>query len=130
MQPAPQYQPRKSAPNASTDSAESTFADFEAQEMNRDNNLTVAPSQAIAPRPIPRPGLQMSDRNLPRLANRPVDPSPIQISHTVSLAGLRPVGVSPKMASTLNFRSSPSIFNRPVAPNEVEDTSGLMGYLD
>ena len=128
MQPAPQSQPSKSAP--APDAAESTFADFEAQETNRDNHLTVAPSQAIAPRPIPRPGLQVSDRNLPRLANRPVDPSPIQISHTVSLAGRRPVGVSPHMASNLNFRSSPSIFNRPIAPNEAEDTSGLMGYLD
>lgn len=63
------------------------------------------------------------------MRNRPIDPSQLDISHTVSIAGTRPVMRSPQSGST-NFRSSPSIHNRPIAPNQTEDSNTLMGYLD
>lgn len=63
------------------------------------------------------------------MRNRPIDPSQIDISYTVSIAGTRPVMRSPKSTGA-NFRSSPSIHNRPIAPNQTEDSNALMGYLD
>jgi hypothetical protein len=63
------------------------------------------------------------------MRNRPIDPSQIDVSYTVSIAGTRPVMRSPQAGGT-NFRSSPSIHNRPIAPNQTEDSNTLMGYLD
>lgn len=63
------------------------------------------------------------------MRNRPIDPSQIDISHTVSIAGTRPVMRNPQ-ASGLDIRSRRMIHNRPIAPNETEDSNTLMGYLD
>ncbi len=61
--------------------------------------------------------------------NRPVDPSPIQISHTVRMAGQRPIGVS-NHKNGVNFSQSPSIMNRPIAPNSTPEDDSLIEYLD
>lgn len=83
-----------------------------------------------APTPQTSSALQLH-RRPPGIANRPIDPSPIQISHTVSLAGQRPVGVSPTYApNPVNLRKAKSVMNRPIASNETQGQDALMGYLD
>jgi hypothetical protein len=62
--------------------------------------------------------------------NRPVDPSPIQVSQTVRMAGLRPIGSSPHSDASANFSQSPMIMNRPIAPNNTPQDDEMLGYLD
>jgi hypothetical protein len=64
------------------------------------------------------------------MRNRPIDPSQIDVSYTVSIAGTRPVMRSPQSGVGLDIRSKRMIHNRPIAPNETEDSNTLMGYLD
>jgi hypothetical protein len=66
---------------------------------------------------------------LPGLIPRPIDPSPVQVSHTVSIAGTRPVMADPRRAPDV-LRQAPKILNRPIAPNETEDSNRLLEYLD
>lgn len=61
--------------------------------------------------------------------NRPVDPSPIQVSHTVSMAGQRPIGVS-ENTGPVRFDPSRTILNRPIAPNATAADDALLEYLD
>jgi hypothetical protein len=78
--------------------------------------------------------------------NRPIEPSHLQIVSTYSSVGSnRPVakgnidfnsslvisGNRPIAVSTLKISDSYSVMgNRPVAPNEIDDPSTLMGYID
>ncbi len=61
--------------------------------------------------------------------NRPIDPSPIQVSHTVRMAGDRPIGVS-KDPKSRDFSQSKTILNRPIAPNTSADDNAMVEYLD
>lgn len=63
------------------------------------------------------------------LIPRPIDPSPVRVSHTVSIAGTRPVMVDPRQAGD-NLRQAPKILGRPIAPNQTEDSNRLLEYLD
>ncbi|HEY9768026.1 MAG TPA: hypothetical protein V6C71_05890 [Coleofasciculaceae cyanobacterium] len=77
--------------------------------------------------------------------NRPIEPSSLEIVHTYSSVGSdRPVskgtikfsssiaisGNRPIAASTLQVSDSYVMGNRPVASNESDETTALMGYLD
>ena len=77
--------------------------------------------------------------------NRPIEPSSLEIVHTYSSVGSdRPVakgtvefssslvisGNRPIAASTLQVSESFIMGNRPVASNESDETTALMGYLD
>ena len=77
--------------------------------------------------------------------NRPIEPSSLEIVHTYSSVGSdRPVskgtvefsssltisGNRPIAASTLQVSESYVMGNRPVASNESDETTALMGYLD
>lgn len=62
--------------------------------------------------------------------NRPVDPSPIQVSQTVRIAGLRPIGVSPDLNGSTNFSQSSTRMNRPIASNSDPRDDEMFGYLD
>ena len=65
------------------------------------------------------------------LVRRPIDPSPVQVSYTVSIAGTRPVMANPKQYSGyVDLRKAPMIANRPVASNQTEDTDRILEYLD
>ena len=66
---------------------------------------------------------------LPGLIPRPIDPSPVRISHTVSIAGTRPVMADPRKIPDV-LRQAPKILNRPIAPNQTEDSNRLLEYLD
>ncbi|NJN29607.1 MAG: hypothetical protein HC824_03475 [Synechococcales cyanobacterium RM1_1_8] len=87
----------------------------------------------------PKPGsieqthaLVVSSRRKRYTDNRPVDPSPIQVSQTVRMAGLRPIGASPNIngSPSPNFTQSPQIMNRPIAPNTSPADEEMLGYLD
>ena len=77
--------------------------------------------------------------------NRPIEPSSLEIVHTYSSVGSdRPVskgtvefsssltisGNRPIAASTLQVSESYVMGNRPIASNESDETTALMGYLD
>jgi hypothetical protein len=66
---------------------------------------------------------------LPGLIPRPIDPSPVRVSHTVSIAGTRPVMADPRKIPDV-LRQAPKILNRPIAPNQTEDSNRLLEYLD
>lgn len=85
--------------------------------------------------------IQVAKNQLP--GNRPVSSSSLEVHHTMSASGIRPVvssglrivdtmsasGIRPISASTLHITGT-LMGKRPIAPNEVEETEVLMGYLD
>ncbi len=91
----------------------------------------VTESVAIAPAPASaKPVIGRYPERSIRDLNRPVSPSNVQVSHTVSLAGVRPVMVDPRGTGDRNFGNSPRILNRPIASNESDETNAMLGYLD
>ncbi|BAY13667.1 hypothetical protein [Calothrix sp. NIES-2098] len=57
---------------------------------------------------------------------RPIGANTFQVVESINLSGIRPVS-----SSTLVISESYSTFgNRPIASNEVDDSDGLMGFLD
>ncbi len=76
--------------------------------------------------------LVVSSRRKRYTDNRPVDPSPINVSQTVRMAGNRPIQASPGMSGETqpNFNDSPQIMNRPIASNTSPDEEEILGYLD
>ncbi|WP_341734736.1 hypothetical protein [Microcoleus sp. EPA2] len=61
------------------------------------------------------------------LGRRPIGSSTMQVSEMFSMSGARPVGVS-----TLHIDEVYSTMggNRPIASNDIDDSSTLMGFLD
>ncbi|NJR69235.1 MAG: hypothetical protein HC771_11655 [Synechococcales cyanobacterium CRU_2_2] len=66
-------------------------ADVVAPAANGDLPKTNATQQAATG---DRASLALQRHRSHSMDNRPVDPSPIQVSHTVRLGGVRPIGVS------------------------------------
>ena len=59
-------------------------------------------------------------------AARPVVKSGMKISNTLAVSGSRPIAVS-----TLKVSETYTVMgNRPVAPNDIDDPTTLMGYID
>lgn len=90
---------------------------------------TVAIAPANPGRPA-RPTIGHYPERSIRELNRPVSPSTVEVSHTVSLAGVRPVMADPRGTGDRNFSNSPRILNRPIASNDSDDTNSMLGYLD
>lgn len=102
-----------------------------APEPGADSPASLVPATTeIMPRPPLN--LQPTRRGSLKVAgNRPIDPSPIQVSYTVSLAGTRPVGSNENPGSAgVDFKHTPYVMNRPVAPNQTEDSTKMLEYLD
>jgi len=61
------------------------------------------------------------------LGNRPIGSSAMQVSEMFSMSGARPIGIS-----TLHIDEVYSTMggNRPIASNDIDDSSVLMGFLD
>lgn len=71
------------------------------------------------------------ENNTPGLVHRPVDPSPVRVSHTISIAGTRPVMANtPPNTHIADLRKAPMMLNRPIAPNQTEDSTRILEYLD
>lgn len=58
-------------------------------------------------------------------SNRPITKGTVKFSSSIVISGNRPIA-----ASTLKVSDSFIMGNRPIASNESDDTSALMGYLD
>lgn len=100
-------------------------------EASPESPVQAADTTEITPRPIL--DLQPSRRSSLAVAyKRPIDPSPVQVSYTVSLAGTRPVmrnSVNPTQ-TPIDFTATPYVMNRPIAPNTTEDNTKMLEYLD
>ncbi|BAY65702.1 hypothetical protein H6G33_15380 [Calothrix sp. FACHB-1219] len=90
------------------------------------SDLQVAETVSIAGvRPISAGGLQVVETyNV--MGIRPIGANTIQVVDSINLSGIRPIA-----SSSLVISESYSVFgNRPMASNEIDDSDGLMGFLD
>ncbi|MGA1624639.1 MAG: hypothetical protein ACO4AJ_03265 [Prochlorothrix sp.] len=128
----------KSSKSNATNSSNSTPSPSSVEPTNAspsqssDQPSAVPETTEITPRPVLN--LQHTPKSAIAVARqRPIDPSPVQVSYTVSLAGTRPVMRSEVHSPTqvpLDFTKSPRVMNRPVAPNTTEDSTKMLEYLD
>lgn len=58
-------------------------------------------------------------------SERPIVSSTMEVAGMLTISGKRPIA-----ASHLQVSDTYIMGNRPVAPNDVDDPAGLMGYLD
>lgn len=90
--------------------------------------LSVKQQSTLLPqnRPIERSHLQIVDTYSSVGSNRPIAKGTVEFKNSLAISGNRPIAVS-----TLHISENYSVMgNRPVAPNEVDDVSALMGYID
>ncbi|HEY9803696.1 MAG TPA: hypothetical protein V6D25_25360 [Leptolyngbyaceae cyanobacterium] len=95
-------------------------------------------------RPIAGSDLQVAE-TISVAGIRPISASNLQIVETINVMGIRPIGantidvvdsinlsgVRPIASSALVISSSYSVMgNRPVASNTIDDSDGLMGFID
>ncbi|WP_017711287.1 hypothetical protein [Prochlorothrix hollandica] len=115
-QSAPAPAPASPGETTATPDAPAPGTDPMATELTTRPVLDLQPSQS---------------RNLTVAGNRPVDPSAMQVSYTVSLAGIRPIMRNEvSSAQAIDFKTTAYHMNRPVAPNETEDSTKMLEYLD
>ncbi|MGB3694775.1 MAG: hypothetical protein WA865_22930 [Spirulinaceae cyanobacterium] len=80
----------------------------------------------VGNRPVEASHLELSDNFVAGGHMRPVVKSDLEIVATMSSSGIRPI-----TASHLNISETYRVMgNRPVASNEIDDPTTLMGYLD
>ena len=88
--------------------------------------LSVQPKSMLPQnRPIEPSHLQIVNTYSSVGSNRPVSKGTVEFSSTLVISGNRPIA-----ASTLQVSDSYIMGNRPVASNESDETTALMGYLD
>lgn len=93
-------------------------------------------------RPIAASTLKLAENN-PMYGNRPVSASTFQVVDTMNSSGIRPISQSAiEVADTLKVSGLRPIAashlivydrlmgNRPIASNEIDDSTELMGFLD
>ncbi len=101
-----------------------------AQPQTEESDSSAAAPKADRAKPASdRSALALKRHRSHSMDNRPVDPSPINVSHTVRMAGQRPIGTSENKGQ-VDFSKSPTILNRPIAPNSTADDKALVEYLD
>ena len=88
--------------------------------------LSVQPKSMLPQnRPIEPSHLQIVNTYSSVGSNRPVSKGTVEFSSSIVISGNRPIA-----ASTLQVSNSYIMGNRPVASNESDETTTLMGYLD
>jgi hypothetical protein len=90
------------------------------------SDLQVAETVSIAGiRPISTSSLQVVD-TINIMGIRPIGANTFKIVDSINLSGIRPIA-----SSSIVVSQSYSIMGtRPVASNEIDDSEGLMGFLD
>ncbi|MGV2831289.1 hypothetical protein [Myxosarcina sp. GI1(2024)] len=90
--------------------------------------LSVKEKSTLLPqnRPIERSHLQIVDTYSSVGSNRPIAKGTVEFKNALAISGNRPIAVS-KLHISQNYSV---MGNRPVAPNEMDDVSTLMGYID
>ena len=88
--------------------------------------LSVQPKSMLPQnRPIEPSHLQIVNTYSSVGSNRPVSKGTVEFSSSIVISGNRPIA-----ASTLQVSDSYIMGNRPIASNESDETTALMGYLD
>ena len=88
--------------------------------------LSVQPKTLLPQnRPIEPSSLEIVNTYSSVGSNRPVSKGTIEFSSSITISGNRPIA-----ASTLQVSESYIMGNRPIASNESDETTALMGYLD
>ncbi len=99
----------------------------EAEAENQSTALSVKERGTLLPqnRPIEPSHLEIVHTYSSVGSNRPVTKGTIEFNGSLTISGNRPIAVS-----TLKVSETYIMGNRPIAPNESDDTATLMGYLD
>jgi hypothetical protein len=90
------------------------------------SDLQVAETISVAGiRPISTSSLQVVD-TMNIMGIRPIGANTIDVVDSINLSGIRPIASSSLVISS----SYSSMGNRPVASNTIDDSDGLMGFID
>lgn len=88
--------------------------------------LSVQPKSMLPQnRPIQPSNIEIVNTYSSVGSNRPVSKGTVEFSSSLVISGNRPIA-----ASTLQVSDSYIMGNRPIASNESDETTALMGYLD
>ena len=120
----------KSTPDKTTEIKVTTpksKATTKSVETAKEQALALSVSKPLLPqnRPIEPSHLQIVNTYSSVGSNRPVSKGTVEFSSSIVISGNRPIA-----ASTLQVSDSYIMGNRPVASNESDETTALMGYLD
>ncbi len=121
----------KSTPNKTTEikvTTTKTKATTSSIETAKEQGLalSVQPKSMLPQnRPIEPSHLQIVNTYSSVGSNRPVSKGTVEFSSSIVISGNRPIA-----ASTLKVSDSYIMGNRPIASNESDETTTLMGYLD
>lgn len=120
----------------------------EEQVTNMSANESSSNPAPLAPLPGNRPiaSSTLAVRETMSMAGvRPIAPSDLQVVETMNIMGVRPIGANTiHIVDTINLsgvrpiassalvvsQTYSSMGNRPIASNEIDDSYGLMGFLD
>ncbi len=99
----------------------------EAETENQSIALSVQERNTLLPqnRPIEPSHLEIVRTYTSVGSNRPVTKGTVDFNSSLTISGNRPIAVS-----TLQVSETYIMGNRPIASNEIDDPSTLMGYLD
>ena len=120
----------KSTPSKTTEvkvAASKSKATANSVEVAKEQALALSVSRPLLPqnRPIEPSHLQIVNTYSSVGSNRPVSKGTVKFSSSLVISGNRPIA-----ASTLKVSDSYIMGNRPIASNELDETTALMGYLD
>ena len=121
----------KPTPNKATETKATTASKSrtatKSTEKGSEQALALSTPKSLLPqnRPIQPSNLEIVNTYSSVGSNRPVSKGTVEFSSSLVISGNRPIA-----ASTLQVSDSYIMGNRPVAPNESDDTTALMGYLD
>lgn len=114
--------------NMETNGSQSHEVENQSTESKQPETLALSVQQrTLLPqnRPIEPSHLEIVNTYSSVGSNRPVTKGTVDFNSSLAISGNRPIAVS-----TLKISDSYVMGNRPIAPNEMDDISTLMGYLD
>ncbi|MGL5876192.1 MAG: hypothetical protein ACRC2V_00155 [Xenococcaceae cyanobacterium] len=118
---------KKSTPANTTTSAPASKEKTSEKSSSQTAGLSLAvrPHMIFGNRPVEPSHLQIVNTYRSVGGDRPVTTSGINVSSTLTVSGNRPIAVS-----TLQVSESYIMGNRPIASNEIDDPTTLMGFID
>jgi hypothetical protein len=99
----------------------------EAETENHSTALSIQARNTLLPqnRPIEPSHLEVVSTYSSVGSNRPITKGTVNFNSSLAISGNRPIAVS-----TLKVSDTHVLGNRPIASNEIDDPTTLMGYLD
>ena len=119
--------PSKTTETKATTESKSRTATNTKEKEGNEQALALSTPKSLLPqnRPIQPSNLEIVNTYSSVGSNRPVSKGTVEFSSSIVISGNRPIA-----ASTLQVSDSYIMGNRPVASNESDETTALMGYLD